>query len=235
MTRIYEALQAAGKERVLVGRRSAVEPIRVAAPDELEECMLSVYRRIEGLLEGKQSRIVAFVGIPGGEDSARLVNLLARAAAYRLFRKVLLLSADLKTGADIVVSGERLRGFAREARLSEGGRSAAEPVLVTRRVSALELALPFMQGARDLESPIAEWREHFNLILLDVPPLGTSTGTEILCSIADGVVLVVEAGKARWQAVRHGMERIAGLDGRVLGAILNRQRHYIPDFLYRLL
>jgi hypothetical protein len=237
MTRIYEALQAAGKERLLVGRRSAVEPIRVAAPGELEECLLSVYRRLESLLEGKSSRLVAFAGLPNAEDSSRLVNLLARAVAYRLFKKVLLVSAELKPGADIVLSGERLREMGRnphrDSSLEDAPPNLRDPVLVTRRLSALELALPFMQNAPDKNDPIEEWRENFDLIILDAPPLGTSPSTDILCSMTDGVVLVVEAGKARWHSARHAMEQIEGLDGKVIGAILNKQRHYIPDFLYR--
>jgi hypothetical protein len=234
MTRIYEALQAAGKERLLMGRRSSVEPIRVAAPSELEECLMALYRRLESMLEGTPSRVLAFVGVPNGEDSSRLVNLLARTVAYRLHRDVLLLSADPKPGKDIIVSDARLREITRGLGRSGPAERLGEPLLVTRRVNAVELALPFIQGA-EVENPIPEWRENFDLILLDMPPVGISPSTEVLCSIADGVVLVIEAGKARWQAARHGMEQIAGLDGRVLGAILNKQRHYIPDFLYRYL
>lgn len=237
MTKIYEALQAAGKERLLFDKKNSVETIRVAAPGELEECLLVVYRRVESMLEQGGSRIIAFVGIPGGEDCRRLVSTLARAVVNRLRKKVLHLTAEATPDNDALISTSRLReiihGSDKQEGINAATRPLGEPMLVSRRFNAMELVLPLMQDLTQADNPVSDWREHFDLVLLDVPPVEDSPSTEILCSVADGVVLVLTAGRARWEAVQHGMDQILGQQGRVLGVILNRQRHYIPDFLYR--
>jgi len=149
MTKIYEALQAAGRERLLLQKKDIAEPIRVAAPDELEECLLVVYRRVESMLEEGRSRVVAFVGVPGGEDCSRLVRTLAQAVVHRLYKKVLHLTAAATPEDNAYISTSRLRDIVRGADGDSGARSEpralAEPMLVSRRLNAMELALPLMQ------------------------------------------------------------------------------------------
>ena len=48
----------------------------------------------------------------------------------------------------------------------------------------------------------------------------------------DGVVLVLEAEKTRWQVADKARESIENHGGKVLGVVLNKRRYYIPDFIY---
>ncbi len=77
--------------------------------------------------------------------------------------------------------------------------------------------------------------ERFDLILIDSPPV---LATSDACAVAhhvDGVLLVVDSGRTSDVALRRAKERIEGVRGRIIGAVLNRfdaaahgysRRHY---------
>ncbi len=58
------------------------------------------------------------------------------------------------------------------------------------------------------------------------------TSSVILASLFDGVVLVVEAEKTKWEVVQQARERINRINGAISGVVLNRRKYYIPRFLY---
>ena len=84
---------------------------------------------------------------------------------------------------------------------SNGQSASSEGTLFTRTINTADLALPFVAGSGPGEGLVQQWRRDFSLTLIDAPPVGSSAAAEILSATADGVVLVVEAEKARWQAV----------------------------------
>jgi len=49
----------------------------------------------------------------------------------------------------------------------------------------------------------------------------------------DGVVVVVEAEKTRWQVVENLKQKIENRGGNILGIVFNKRRFYIPDSIYR--
>jgi hypothetical protein len=64
MTKIYEALENAGNERDGGGTGTAVAArvgrpsVKPRLPKGLEEKLLSLYHRIEALLEGQQGKVI---------------------------------------------------------------------------------------------------------------------------------------------------------------------------------
>ena len=51
----------------------------------------------------------------------------------------------------------------------------------------------------------------------------------------DGVVLVVEAGRAGKEQINRAAQMITEAQGTLLGFVLNKRRYPIPNWLYRLL
>jgi Mrp family chromosome partitioning ATPase len=51
----------------------------------------------------------------------------------------------------------------------------------------------------------------------------------------DGVVLVVEAEKTRWQVAEQAKRILEESGARLLGAVLSRRQFHIPNALYGLL
>lgn len=76
-------------------------------------------------------------------------------------------------------------------------------------------------------------RKRFDYIILTAPPVPGSLEVRAICAKVDGVVLVLRSGKTRWQIARKCKETLEEAGGRILGVVLNRRRHYIPQWIYR--
>jgi capsular exopolysaccharide synthesis family protein len=61
-----------------------------------------------------------------------------------------------------------------------------------------------------------------DLIILDGPPLQGVTDSAILSTVADGTLLVVDAGKTRRGSIREASEVLGRAGAHVFGAVLNR-------------
>ena len=63
-------------------------------------------------------------------------------------------------------------------------------------------------------------RDHY--VILDAPPLLPVTDAALLTRVADGAVLVVAAGKTHREELERSVQSLNHVDGKILGAILNR-------------
>ena len=75
-------------------------------------------------------------------------------------------------------------------------------------------------------------RKNFDLILVDTAAANESSDSIALPRKVDGVVMIVEAEKTRWQVARDVKEGIEKQGGRILGVVLNGRRHHIPERIY---
>jgi capsular exopolysaccharide synthesis family protein len=80
--------------------------------------------------------------------------------------------------------------------------------------------LEFLGGDR-MRELLVSLRERFDVILIDTPPVLVTADAALMGVQADGVVMVVRAGKSDRAATRHAVEQIVNLGGRMLGAVLN--------------
>lgn len=69
---------------------------------------------------------------------------------------------------------------------------------------------------------LARSREHFDLIVIDAPPMQNLQDARILSRLADGVVLVVRAGKANRDLAVNAAKRLTEDGSVLLGTVLNR-------------
>lgn len=80
--------------------------------------------------------------------------------------------------------------------------------------------------------------KHFDMILLDSPPLLAVTDALILAKSVDGVLLVVDPKKTKRGAIRQAVEQLRRLDARLLGVVLNNIKvkrssyYYNRDYYY---
>jgi capsular exopolysaccharide synthesis family protein len=73
---------------------------------------------------------------------------------------------------------------------------------------------------------LTEVRRMFDYIIIDAPPLGIFTDANVLMTKADGALLVVRAGKTRYNVVDKLLEQIP--KERMMGVVLNRAEEQ-PD------
>ena len=78
-------------------------------------------------------------------------------------------------------------------------------------------------------------REAFDLVIVDAPPIGIYPETTSLARFSNGAVLVLEAESDRQEVAEVAKRTLEAAGGSLLGAMLNKQRRYIPGWLYRIL
>ncbi|MCA1945718.1 MAG: CpsD/CapB family tyrosine-protein kinase [Desulfovibrio sp.] len=121
----------------------------------------------------------------------------------------------------------------------QGGVQLADLI---RGTDIRNLALmPFGSGGLDLASilkgnllqeRLAQLQEHFDYIIMDGCSVMSCSEVNVLAGQFDGVVLVVECEKTKWEVVQGVVERLRLVNGNVLGVVLNKRRYYIPASLY---
>lgn len=87
---------------------------------------------------------------------------------------------------------------------------------------------PTLDETRDLLRVLSG---RFDLIVVDLPPLDSASVLD-WAPLLDGVVLVVESERVRWQVAARGIELLEQAGSQVLGTVINKQREYIPQWLY---
>jgi capsular exopolysaccharide synthesis family protein len=95
---------------------------------------------------------------------------------------------------------------------------------------------------RELKSPIDTERlrslleylkPKFDLIIVDIPSILRFPEARALAKLCEGVVLVVQSGRTRWELVEEARRFLEKAQVNVIGGVLNRRQFLIPAGLYR--
>jgi hypothetical protein len=217
MTQIYEALENAGKGRGGAGLSAAL-PAGLRISKGLENKLLSVARRIQAQRPREESVVVQFASGQDGEDSSRIATVFAKLVPTRLGRPTLLLAAGQRSASRKLLPASGAKGWdaviTGDASVESTIYPTDVPGLSVGEISANAASLPTV-----LASPKAG--------------LAGSWDAVVLSQLVDGAVLVVEAEHTRWQVIKTAIDQIEEQHGKVFGVILNKQKHYIPAWVYR--
>ena len=84
----------------------------------------------------------------------------------------------------------------------------------------------------ELGKMLNELKKKYRLIVIDVPPVADVNWAARLAGVCDGVGLVVEAEKSRWEAAQATKEQLLMSRANILGVVLNKRQFAIPGWLY---
>jgi capsular exopolysaccharide synthesis family protein len=96
-------------------------------------------------------------------------------------------------------------------------------------LSIIPAGSPTPHSAELLESPdmvrlLEQAKAHYDLIVIDTPPLTGITDAAAIAAVVDGVFLVVRGGVTDREAVELTLKRLARVNGQVLGVVFNDVR-----------
>ncbi|HEV2911705.1 MAG TPA: CpsD/CapB family tyrosine-protein kinase [Pyrinomonadaceae bacterium] len=193
--------------------------------------------RTRVLQAGERKKMQAFVitsaGVAEGKTltALNLAWLLAQTDGVR----ALLIDSDLRQPC-----ATDYLGMDASQGLSEvlAGEATLEETIIRLEPAGLHL-LPG-GAARDdvaelLSGPkfgriLSEVRRMFDYVIIDAPPLGIFTDATVLINRADGALLVVRAGKTRYETVDRLLEQLPR--ERMLGVVLNRAEEQLDESSY---
>lgn len=75
-------------------------------------------------------------------------------------------------------------------------------------------------------------RTQFDYVVFDAGSVMTASDVAVMARHFDGVVVVVECEKTKWEILDLAKEKITNVNGKILGVILNKRQYYIPAGLY---
>jgi Mrp family chromosome partitioning ATPase len=171
-----------------------------------------------------------------GEGTSTVARHLAATAAATSNRSVLLVDGNRSRA-----SVHRAFGVDLEPGLGDvlvGRSSISEVVHATPLVNFDVLTIGDDRRAggasesTDLTNFVRELREEYDLVVVDLPPV-LESGSAQAAAALDGVLLVIESERVRWEVGQRAAALLARSGVRLLGAVLNKRREHIPGWLYR--
>jgi capsular exopolysaccharide synthesis family protein len=82
---------------------------------------------------------------------------------------------------------------------------------------------------------INELKSHADWVLFDSPPIHKYSDAATLANAVDGVIMVVQAEKTKWEVAQSARDNITKGKAKILGAILNKKQFHIPNLIYKFL
>lgn len=76
-------------------------------------------------------------------------------------------------------------------------------------------------GSSAMRDTLREAQEHFDIVLLDSPPLLAVTDAAVLSTMVDGAVLVIRIGSTPRTSVRRATAQLQTVHGRLIGSVIN--------------
>jgi protein-tyrosine kinase len=256
MSKIFDALENVQKEGIGVNLPFERPPIpavslpvdsqHIKVEVDMEQEMIALYQMITAALPDIDHRSILLVGSRSNEGTSTIARELSKAASLRLEKSVLLIDLDrsrpkhhvytnFKTGNDTVEQSPGTGVPMAQDSIEHDLRQVEESSLYVMPLFQRTMVTP-----RTLESAKvgAFWeplKERFDLIIVDCPPVMLFPDGPAIASKVDGVILLVEAEKTKWQVALNVKEKIIKSGGNILGFVFNKQKYYIPDYLYKYL
>ena len=180
------------------------------------------------------SKVIVVTSAVNSEGKSVTAVNLALTLARQETLKVALVDADMRKSSVPRWLGlnHRLQGLS--TALRQGGELDGSLVQLASPRLAVLPAGPRPEHPVDLlESVamrrlIASLRTQFDYIIVDAPPLLPVADPGILAGQADGVLLVVRAGRTQRRVVQEALERLKKVKATVLGSVLTHVEYYAP-------
>jgi len=177
--------------------------------------VVQLLQRVEAALPAREGRIVQFVDVRPGDGASTIAQGYARACAHWRGRRVLLVTEADEEDAPWV-----------------GDAAWQQTVMASPAPTGVTVVRP--QGAGGIvQAALGEralWQllgGHFDEIVVDAGgPMDLLAAPN-----ASGVVLVARADSTPAIDTRRRLDDLAAVNANVLGAVLNRQRSYLPRVL----
>lgn len=177
--------------------------------------------------------VIAVTSSRVGEGVSMVANNLAFSFARLGSVRVLLVDMKMLNDADmnsVCTSLARMPDLGNVLAVRSGQVSSALPNQVDQLYMVRSEKGSEQTTVVDLQEV---WRNGYDFVVIDMPPLHEDSRTEILSRIADGVIFVIEAERERWQVIHRAKEILEEAESTILGVVLNKRKFYIPELLYK--
>jgi Mrp family chromosome partitioning ATPase len=201
--------------------------------------MQDLHTRIDAEFPPGRGRLIGFIASGTGEGTSSVALAYARCAATQMRRRVLLLdAASASIEPPVSGVGSLLGALSALADRLDTQDPAARGAAPAAGAFAPQAAAPHTQALWELLPRADLWmalRESFDEVVIDLPCAAHSRLGLAVAPYCDGVALVVQAERTRSPVAESLVAHLRMVRARVMGAVMNRRRFYLPQAVYRLL
>lgn len=90
-------------------------------------------------------------------------------------------------------------------------------------------------GSEKMKQLLAEMKTRFDLIMIDTPPIIAVTDSGIVGAMADGVLMIIQAGRTQRGVVQRATELLEQSHSKIIGHVLTNIEYHLPEYIYRYL
>ena len=184
----------------------------------------------------KDLKVILVTSTSPNEGKSTVAQYLAQSIS-QTGKKVMLLDIDLINPTLHVRFGiANQRGLSNlivgDADFSVSARVKEYPTLSVITSGPIPPNSSELLGSSRMRHVMDHLREEYDMVIVDSPPILPVTDAIVASSLADGVILVVQAGRTRKAEVRHAQEVLGAAHATLLGVVLNRARRRVDDYYY---
>jgi Mrp family chromosome partitioning ATPase len=201
-------------------------------PEDVAREMTALRMTLETAVAARAPRTVMFTSAQSGEGTSTVAAQFAAGLAGDPRQRVLLMDLNARRPSPFIEgaarAGESVTPGVRPIHAGAGGPHRLDVVPLPER--AREAGVVSAPAAREW---IESMSDRYDWIVLDGPAVLEAPDAPPLASIADGVVIVVEAGRTKRPVLHRAIDLLRNARANLIGSVLNRRRLEIPEFLYR--
>ena len=182
---------------------------------------------------------VGVAAVRHGEGATTIARSLAACLTANFGQRVVLVEANQRSPSLREVCGlppgaglsEVLSGAASLEASLRMSRSAGKMLVLPASLSPVATLASLPSSA--LQNLVAELFFYADALVFDLPPLLPYPDTPVIGRALDGVALVMRAGRATRSDCAQAVAGLQAAGVPLLGAVLNRERRFMPGFLGR--
>ncbi len=190
-----------------------------------EEAYKSLRTNIEFC--GQDKKVIAFTSSIPNEGKSSVVFNLAKSLSEDS-KKVVIIDADLRKS--VLVGRHKVQGVKKGLTHYLSGQSSIDEVLYKTNIENLDIIFSGhstprpseLLGGKLFKEIIEKFREIYDYVIIDTPPLGSVIDAAIISRVVDGAVIVIESSKISYKTVQNVKQQLDKSGCEVLGVVLNK-------------
>lgn len=214
------------------GKRSFIEDLKLPT-SAVSEAYSAAVGSLRFSTESGAPRHLLISSTQPGEGKSSTALALAQNYA-RLGKRVLLIDADMRKPTFKAENSEQ--GL---TPLLTSEQSVQDHVIATQHANLWLMPCgPLPPNAADLlaggrfKEILAEASQHFDLVVVDGPPVLGLADSPALAAVCSGALVVVEAGRARTPAIKGAINRLTEANAHIVGVLLTKATQRGAQYSY---
>lgn len=176
---------------------------------------------------GSDNKIILFTSCTPNEGKSSVSFNLAKSMA-QTGKKVLFIDADLRNS--VLMGRYRVSGKMNGLAHYLSGQCKLDDVVYSTNINHLHMVFSGVVPPNPSElldgklfkTVISAFRNHYDYVIIDTPPLGNVIDAAIVGQVADAAVLVIGSGDVSRKFAQMTLEQLRKTNCKILGAVLNK-------------